>query len=135
MAGGGTLVPRERIVELCDAYLRAVRAQDGVATAELFASDATVEDPIGSPPRRGREIVAFYSIPRSIEHVTRIGPVTVSGSTAAFQFQIRLVPSRQLTDAPAGSPIDVVITDVLTFDTEGHICSMVGIPDSLAAQP
>jgi steroid delta-isomerase len=128
-------VPREKIVEWCDAYLRAVLAQDGPATAALFAPDGTVEDPIGAPKRRGHDIVKFYSIPRDIQHVKRIGPITVSGLTGAFQFLIRLIPSEDLPGAPSGRIVDIAITDVLTFDEQGRIRSMVGIPDPLAVDP
>ena len=127
---------RDAIVGAVDAYLAAVLAGDGAA-ASLFAEDGTVEDPIGSQLRRGAdEIRAFYAAPRDIRYVRRLGPVTVHGSRAAFQFAIGLRPASALAGTTPGVQVDLVITDILTFGADGLIQAMVGIPDaSAAAEP
>ena len=43
------------------AYVAAFEAGSADQAAALFAPDATVEDPVGTPQRRGREAIhAFY---------------------------------------------------------------------------
>ena len=49
-------------------YVEAFNANDAARVAALFADNATVEDPVGTPVKRGRdEIDAFYG------HATTVG--------------------------------------------------------------
>lgn len=124
---------RDVLVKLSDDYLAAVLTGDGDIVAALFAPDGVVEDPIGAPVRRGYDqLRAFYGQPRDIRLVRRIGPVTVYGRSAAFQFEIRLTPREPPPGIPSGSEVSLVITDILTFGDDGRIVRMVGIPDALA---
>ena len=128
------MLSREAMVKACDAYLAAVKASDAAAMMPLFSADATIEDPIGAPLRRGHdEVCAFYSQPRDIRSIRRVGPVTVSGNSAAFQFVIRLTTANELPGVSAGTAVTLLITDVLTFDENGLIAAMVGVPDGAAA--
>ena len=123
---------RDRIVELVDGYLDAVAKQDGEATAALFAPDASLEDPIGSEPLVGRQqLRAFYDVRRDIRMVRRIGPVSVSGATGAFQFEVRLISSNP-TLGPPTEEVSLVVTEFLTFDADGLITRMTAVPDPRA---
>jgi steroid delta-isomerase len=89
----------------------------------LYADDPCVEDPVGSEPRIGREAVrAFYAKNAAFSFTAqRIGPVTVVGDRAAFQFRI---------DVPLGdTTLKMTSTDVMAFDVEGRIVSMVAYAD------
>jgi len=56
----------------------------------------------------------------------RLGPVTVVDNRAAFQFRI---------DVPTGtSTLKLTNTDVMTFDEDGRIKTMIAYPD-LKADP
>jgi steroid delta-isomerase len=118
---------REEICARCDAYVAGVAAHNTEAIVALFAPDATQEEPVGSPPRVGRdEIRAFFAASEGVSFtVRRIGPITVSGSAAAFQIRI---------DFEGGTIAPMSSTDIVTFGDNGLISSIVAIPD-LEAHP
>ncbi len=118
------MTERARLVEVCDRYIAAVESGDPDAVLELFADEPSIEDPVGSEPRVGREMVReFYAQNADVElRLRRIGPVTVVGNRAAFQFRI---------EVPLGEDeLVMASTDVMTFDAEGRILSMTAYPDS-----
>ena len=120
------MADRDKISEVCDRYLTAVSAHDVDAVMTLYADNATVEDPVGSELKVGRDqIRGFYEAIFGAEFTTRrIGPVTVAGTAAAFQFRV---------DVPLGeTALHGTSTDVMTFDQEGRILTMVAYADMQA---
>jgi steroid delta-isomerase len=120
------MTDRARLVSTCDRYLAAVASGDPDAVLELFGDQPRIEDPVGSEPRIGREPVReFYAQNSGVEmRLHRIGPVTVVGSRAAFQFRI---------EVPLGEDTLVMAsTDVMTFDEDGRILTMTAYPDAEA---
>ena len=73
-------------------YVAAVDAGSPERVAALFAEDATVEDPVGSPPHVGREaILAFYTASMQTGAKLKLdGPVRLCGPYAAFAFNVHL---------------------------------------------
>ena len=117
------MTDRSALCAVCDHYIAAVAAGDVDGVMSLYADSPRIEDPVGSEPRIGSEAVrAFYA--QNAAHTfsaRRIGPVTVVGDRAAFQFRI---------DVPLGdTTLRMTSTDVMTFDTEGRILTMVAYPD------
>jgi steroid delta-isomerase len=111
------------MVDVCDRYIAAVAAGDVDAVLALYADDATIEDPVGTDPKHGKEeLRAFYAANAGIElTMRRLGPATVVGNRAAFQFGIWVdLGDRKIT---------MTSTDVMTFDDEGRITSMTAYPD------
>ena len=84
---------------------------------ELFAEDATVEDPVGSDVRTGRrEIHEFFSALEAIDRQTELVLLRVVGNEAAFAFTINF----NVGDTPMRlQPVDTV-----TFDSDGKIASL-----------
>jgi steroid delta-isomerase len=117
------MASREQIVAACDKYLAALSEGDVAGIMSLYSEDATVEDPVGSPLKVGHAAIReFYDGTTNISlKATRVGPVTVAGSKAAFLFRL---------DVSLGDQ-DIVLasTDVMTFDDAGKVVSMVAIPD------
>ena len=114
---------RSSICAVCDRYIAAVAAGDVDAVLALYADDPRVEDPVGSEPRIGRDAVrAFYAQGAAFTFsAQRIGPVTVVGDRAAFQFRI---------DVPLGdTTLKMASTDIMSFDAGGRILTMVAYPD------
>ena len=74
------------------AYVAAFEAGSADQVAALYAQDATVEDPIGSPIHKGREAIrAFYA--QSMKTGAKLkleGPVRVAGDYAVFPFSVNL---------------------------------------------
>ena len=74
------------------AYVAAFEAGSADQVAALYAQDATVEDPIGSPIHHGREAIrAFYAESMKTGAKLKLeGPVRVTGDYAVFPFSVNL---------------------------------------------
>jgi steroid Delta-isomerase len=109
-------MPSEHLMKAAmQAYLDAFNSGSAEAVAALYAEDATVEDPVGSPQKHGRaEILAFYR--HSIATGAKLSldvPVRGShGSAAAMAFTARI------------GAVTVRVIDVMTFDEAGKFTSM-----------
>lgn len=100
------------------AYIAAFDSCDPEAVVALFAEDATVEDPVGTPAKRGHdEIRAFYT--SSMQTGAKLhlqGPVRVGADYAAFAFQVRLLWEGKI------STVDVI--DIFRFNADGKVARM-----------
>jgi steroid delta-isomerase len=122
------MATREEICAVADQYVALLSKADTEGIVALYAPDAQVEDPLGTPKKNGHdEIRAFYaSISGTPITATRLGPVTVVGHEAAFQFRI---------DVDLGTDtISMVTTDLMTFNESGQIISMTAYAD-MEAKP
>lgn len=117
---------REQIIEVCDRYCAAMSVGDPDGTVQLFAPDASHEEPVGTPVRHGHaEIRAFFDQYKDVGFkLTRLGPVTVVGNRAAFQIRVE-VPTPDGTRA-------LTATDLVTVDEQGLIAGIVVYPDAQA---
>ena len=108
----------QHIREIFDSYPKLVTKGDVAAIVALYADDATLEDPIGSPVHRGIEAVrAFYETTvKSGVTMKRTGSVRVAGSEAATPMFVRV--------GPEGQQQVIEIISVMTFDDDGKITSM-----------
>jgi len=107
----------DQIHTAVDRYLTAVANGTADEIAACYAEDATLEDPAGSKPRRGRTAIAqFYAPLEATQRETKLLTVRVGGDTAVFHFLVRT----RLPD----QTIDVDPIDVMTFDETGLITSM-----------
>jgi steroid Delta-isomerase len=101
------------------AYVDHFNRSDAAALADLFADDATVEDPVGSPVKRGKaEIAAFYKMAVATgARLELAAPIRAShGNAAAMAFNVRL-------NMPEGKA-HIQVIDVMTFDDAGKFASM-----------
>ncbi|HET7667163.1 MAG TPA: nuclear transport factor 2 family protein [Mycobacterium sp.] len=81
--------------------------------AELYADDATVEDPVGGEVHIGRQAIrGFYANALQSEAETKIATIRALGNEVAFVWTLAI----------AGLTIDII--SVMTFDEEGKIASM-----------
>ncbi|MDE2414253.1 MAG: nuclear transport factor 2 family protein [Comamonadaceae bacterium] len=110
-------------------YIAALNAGDLDAIVALYADDATVEDPVGSPPHQGHAAIrAFYAKSLAIKlDVALEGPVRAAANEAAFAFCVRLHwQGRDMAIRPI---------DVFRFNEAGKILSMRAIfgPENMTA--
>lgn len=100
-----------------DAYLDALHSGSSATIAALYSDDATLEDPVGSESKVGREaIVAHYSALEGTRQTAELLTLKISGASAAFHFRV---------STPMGNAVyEVEPIDVMTFDDEGRITSM-----------
>ena len=98
-------------------YLELIGTGTADDIVDLFADDATVEDPVGSEPRVGRQAIhGFFSALESLDRATELVSLRVCGREAAFQFAITF----NAGDARMRlEPIDTVV-----FNSDGKITSL-----------
>ena len=108
----------EYMQQVVEDYLAAINAGDMAAVMALYADDAAVEDPVGTEPKRGDDILQFYTNAFSGgAKVELTGPVRISEKAAAFPFRAEITR----TDGPV---IIVEVIDIFEFDPAGKIAKM-----------
>ncbi|MDX2170520.1 MAG: nuclear transport factor 2 family protein [Deltaproteobacteria bacterium] len=109
-------ITAEHIRAVFARYCELVSQGDVEAIAQLYAEDATVEDPLGSPPHRGRAAIrAFYRAAAGAVRLELEGRVRSAGNQGAAAMIAR----------PNADPRTRVETlDVMTFGDDGLITSM-----------
>jgi steroid delta-isomerase len=107
----------ETITATIQRYLQLVGKGSADDIVELFADDATVEDPVGSEPYVGLDAIrGFFSTLESIERETELVSLRVCGREAAFQFVI--------TFKAGDSRMRLSPIDTMAFDGDGKITSV-----------
>ncbi|KUR81041.1 steroid Delta-isomerase [Novosphingobium sp. Fuku2-ISO-50] len=112
-------MPDPKVMEAAvHAYVEAFAKSDAAGVAALFAPDATVEDPIGSPPHVGHDaILGFYTASMQTGAKLRLeGPVRIAGDYAAFAFSVLLHWD--------GSDKRVDVIDTFKFNEAGKVTEM-----------
>ena len=102
-----------------EAYVARINSGDRDGILALFAPDAMIEDPVGSPVKTGEAIAAWFD--DTVAFGTQIRPVApIRGShatAAALMFDVTFQP-------PGGPAMLIRSLDVCTFDQEGRITSL-----------
>jgi len=110
------------------AYVDLINAGDAAGVTALFAPGAVIEDPIGSEPRTGDAIGAWFA--DTVAFRTRITPVAPHrgshGNEALLVFDVEFTP-------PGGERLRIRSADACTFDAEGRITRLRAFwgPDDL----
>lgn len=108
----------EHMAAAVHAYVDGFERGDLDAIVGLFADDATVEDPVGTPPKRGlAEIRAFYAGSLATgAKLELLGDPRCAGDYAAFPFAVKLEwdGRRQIIE----------VIDTFRFDEAGKITEM-----------
>jgi steroid Delta-isomerase len=106
-----------QIRKLYERYPDMVTKGDVDGIVALYADDATIEDPIGSPLHRGTEAIrAFYKAAAGTVTMKRVGPVHVAGREAATPLLVLI--------GPEGKKQALDIISVMAFNDDGKIASM-----------
>ena len=109
-------MPTEEVMKASmQAYIDTYNRGNAEAVTALYTDDATVEDPVGTPLKRGRaEILKFYT--QAMTHDAELSldaPIRAShGNAAAMAFSARI------------GALTVRVIDVMTFDEAGRFTSM-----------
>ncbi|MSO86338.1 MAG: steroid delta-isomerase [Acidimicrobiia bacterium] len=114
-----------------NAYCEVFSRGDRAGYVGLYAPDAWIEDPVGSPLHHGSEAIGMFfdqssSMADSIE-LRLTGPVRVAGGEAAFPMQAR--------PTMGGVTFVVDIIDVMTFNDAGLITTMRAYWDAAEMRP
>ena len=110
-------------------YLELAAKGDADAVAELYADDATVEDPVGSEVHIGRPAIRrFYDALPTNGAQADVVTLRALGNEAAFHWS--------LTIDLGENKMSIDIISVMTFNGEGQIASMKAYwgPDNVTQQ-
>lgn len=99
-------------------YVAAFAEGSADRAVAIFADDATVEDPVGAPIRRGRaEILPFYRDAMTmVTKLSLLGPVRIATDSVAFPFEIRL--------RWEGADKRIEVIDTFRFDEDNKVVEM-----------
>lgn len=108
----------EQMTAAVHGYIDAFARGDAEAVVALFAADASVEDPVGTPPKVGHDAIReFYTFSMGTGAKLHLeGPIRLGEDYAAFAFQVRLKMGE------ADATVDVI--DVFRFDAAGKVRKM-----------
>lgn len=101
------------------AYIDLYNRDDLEGVVGLYADDATVEDPVGTPVKSGKAAIRdFYKYAMTTgARLSLAAPIRAShGTSAAMAFDVTLNYQ--------GSAMVIRVIDVMTFDARGKFSSM-----------
>lgn len=107
----------QAITDTVHRYIELVAKGSADDLVELYADDATVEDPVGGEVHIGRQAIrGFYSGIDDVQRECELISLRVAGNEAAFQFRMSVI---------AGEHRRVIEPiDVMAFDGHGKITAM-----------
>lgn len=107
----------EQITQTVNSYLELVSKGQADAITDLYADDATIEDPVGSELHIGRGAVrGFYTAVENVKAQTDVVTLRALGNEAAFHWTL------SLDFGDNGMRVDII--SVMTFADDGKIASM-----------
>jgi steroid delta-isomerase len=107
----------QAITDTVNRYIQLVAKGSADDLVELYADDATVEDPVGGDVHIGRQAIhGFYSAVDDVQRECELVSLRVAGSEAAFQFRLTVIAGEHRMVI---EPIDVMV-----FDSRGKITAM-----------
>ena len=101
-------------IKIVERYIEAFDTCDINVIRDIYADNATVEDPVGTPEHQGMEAVcAFYEgVLTSGAKLALTGKPCCAGNAVAFSFTVSM----------PGMLVNII--DVFEFDAQGKISSM-----------
>lgn len=101
------------------AYVDRINAGDAAGVLALFAPDAVIEDPIGSPVKRGADLPQWFADTVAFQTlITPVAPLRGShGNEALVVFDVEFTP-------PDSPRLRIRSADACTFDAQGRITSL-----------
>lgn len=104
------------MLKAVDSYMKGLTKADLDGVMALYAPNATVEDPVGTPVREGHEAIReFYAgaVAAGIK-AELTGDVRCTESSAAFPFRLTV----------GDGAMKIAVIDVFEFNEDGKVISM-----------
>ena len=108
----------DKITAAVNGYIDAFSQGSADMVMDLYADNCTVEDPVGSPLKDGRDAVREFYVAsmQSGAKLTLTGPIRVATNEATFSFTARV----ELGDVV----MEIDVIDHMVFDDQGKITAM-----------
>lgn len=113
------MASEQQMKQAMQAYIDLYNKDDLEGVVGLYADDATVEDPVGTPVKSGKAAIReFYKFAMTTgARLSLVAPIRGShGNAAAMPFDVTLNYQ--------GSRMVIRVIDVMTFDAAGKFTSM-----------
>lgn len=113
------MASEQQMKQAMQAYIDLYNQDDLEGLVGLYADDATVEDPVGTPVKSGKAAIRdFYKFAMTTgARLSLVAPIRGShGNSAAMPFDVTLNYQ--------GSRMVIRVIDVMTFDAAGKFTSM-----------
>jgi len=109
---------KDKIIAAVNGYIDGFSQGSADAIMALYADECSVEDPVGTPLKNGRdEVRAFYEASMTTgAQLSLEGPIRVAGKEAAFPFKAVVT----LGD----TTMEIHVIDVMEFNEDGKIIKM-----------
>ncbi|MBY0402146.1 nuclear transport factor 2 family protein [Myxococcota bacterium] len=125
------MLSQSRMKAVLQAYVDGLNAGDAEAVIALFAPDAVIEDPIGTPEKRGAEIEAWFRAAAKMRaRLELAAPIRGShGNAAAMAFTVTTRFEGQLRTTRS--------LDTMRFDEHGRITRLEAYwgPEDVETRP
>jgi steroid delta-isomerase len=115
-----TTAPPQAVMKAAlQAYVDRTNAGDAAGLVALFAPDAVIEDPVGSPVKTYAEFARWFGDSVAFgAQITPVAPIRGShGNAAALVFDVEFTP-------PGGERLRIRSLDVCTFNPTGQITTL-----------
>ena len=107
----------QHITDTVNRYIELVAKGGADELVELYADDATVEDPVGGEVHIGHQAIqGFYSAVNDVQRECELVTLRVAGNEAAFHFRLTITAGEHRMVI---EPIDV-----MAFDEDGKVAHM-----------
>ncbi len=107
----------QAITATVNRYIELVAKGSADDIVELYADDATVEDPVGGEVHIGRQAIrGFYAAVSDAQRECELVTLRVAGNEAAFQLRLTVTAGEHRMVI---EPIDVMV-----FDAHGKVTAM-----------
>ncbi|OKH79260.1 steroid delta-isomerase [Mycobacterium sp. ST-F2] len=113
----------EQIQNVVARYVELLSARQPETIVDLFADNATIEDPVGTEPKTGRQtLIDFYTVLASMDEIdVELLWSKVAADTAVFSFELR--------SGAGGHRFELRPVDIMIFDDDAKIVSLRAVFD------
>ncbi len=127
---------KQLMIQTVKTYFECFNSANPRGIADLFAKNATVQDPYGAPVKAGKDAIMEYykGAAKKGTQLVQKSPTVVSQNRVAFAMTVvveAMNKEKNVTDAdlPMGN-MEIDVIDMFEFDDDGKIVTMTAYWDA-----
>ena len=127
---------KHKMLRTVETYLECFNSANPKGITELFAENATLQDPYGAPSKTGKDAILSYyqGAAKKGTQLVQKSPTVVAGNRIAFAMTVvveGMSQDKNVTDAelPTGN-IEIDVIDMFEFNEAGQIVEMIAYWDA-----
>ena len=126
---------KQKMLRTVKTYLECFNSANPKGIVELFAENASLQDPYGAASKTGKDAILTYyqGAAKKGTQLVQKSPTVVAGNRIAFAMTVEaegMSEDKNVTDAelPAGN-IEIDVIDMFEFNEDGEIVEMIAYWD------